>query len=99
MPVKRQPDHLKALKLRSPFRSIHLHFLQNLSRVFPVLAVANIGSFVGPQNKMGHPIPVLSAWGIYMGSKNMNCGLMTFEMNKFGDRVKFVFSPDVILCG
>ena len=47
-----------------PFRSLHLHFLQNLSRVFPVLAVANTGSCVGLQNKIGHPaeqVPVLSA--------------------------------------
>ena len=28
---------------------------QNLSQVFPVLAVANTGSSVGPQNKIGHP--------------------------------------------
>ena len=26
------------------------------------------------------------------------CGMMTCEMNNF-ERVKFVFSPDVILCG
>ena len=40
-----------------PFRSIHvLHLFQNLSRHFPVLAVANIGSCVGPQNKIGHPV-------------------------------------------
>ena len=38
-----------------PFRSIHLHFFQNLSRFFPVLAVANNVSCVGPQNKIGHP--------------------------------------------
>ena len=38
-----------------PIRSIHLHFLQNLSRCFPVLAVADTGSCVGPQNKIGHP--------------------------------------------
>ena len=38
-----------------PFRSIHLHFFQNLSRVFLVLVVANTGSCVGPQNKIGHP--------------------------------------------
>ena len=38
-----------------PFQSIHLHFFQNLSRFFPVLAVANTGSCVGPQNKIGHP--------------------------------------------
>ena len=37
------------------FRSIHLHFFQNLFRFFPVLAVANTGSCVGPQNKIGHP--------------------------------------------
>ena len=38
-----------------PFRSIHLHFFQNLSRVFPVLAVANTDSCVGSQNKIGQP--------------------------------------------
>ena len=31
-------------------------FFKNLPRVFPVLAVANTGSCVGPQNKMGHPV-------------------------------------------
>ena len=37
------------------FRSIHLHFFPNLSRFFfPVLAVANTGSCVGPQNNIGH---------------------------------------------
>ena len=35
-----------------PFTCI---FFQNLSRVFPVLAVANTDSCVGPQNKIGHP--------------------------------------------
>ena len=30
-------------------------FYLNLSRVFPVLAVANIGSCLGPQNEIGHP--------------------------------------------
>ena len=38
-----------------PFQSIHLHFFQNLSRVFPVLVVANTGSYVDPQNEIGHP--------------------------------------------
>ena len=37
-----------------PFQSIHLHLFQNLSRFFPVLAVANICSCVGLQNKIGH---------------------------------------------
>ena len=35
-----------------PFTCI---FFQNLSRFFPVLAVANTGSCVGPQHKIGHP--------------------------------------------
>ena len=35
-----------------PYRTIHLHFFRNLSRFFPV---ANTGSCVGPQNKIGHP--------------------------------------------
>ena len=43
-----------------------------------MLAVANAGSCVGPQNKIGHPayryrqlmeVPVLSSRGIYRGSK------------------------------
>ena len=37
------------------FQSIHLHFFQNFSRVFHVLAVANTDSCVGPQNEIGHP--------------------------------------------
>ena len=28
----------------------------NLSQFFPVLAVTNTGSCVGPQNKIGHPV-------------------------------------------
>ena len=43
-------------RLFLPFRSIHLHFFQNLSQFFPVLAVANTGSCVGPQNKISHPV-------------------------------------------
>ena len=34
---------------------IRLHCFQNLSRVFPVLAVANVGSCVGMYNKIDHP--------------------------------------------
>ena len=61
-----------------PFQSIHLHFFQNLSLVFTVLAVANNGSCLGPQNEIGHPahryrqlmqVPMLSIWGIIIGSK------------------------------
>ena len=52
--------------LAYPYPSaIHLHFFQNHSWFFPVLAVANTGSYEGPQNKIGHPcwmqVPVLSA--------------------------------------
>ena len=43
-------------RLFLPFQSIHLHFFQNLSQFFTVLAVANTGSCVGPQNKIGHPV-------------------------------------------
>ena len=38
-----------------PIKSIHLHFFKTSPDVFPVLAVANTGSCVGPQNKIGHP--------------------------------------------
>ena len=31
-------------------------FFQNNSRVFPVLAMANVGSCVGPKNKLGHAV-------------------------------------------
>ena len=36
------------------FWSIHLHFFQNLSQFFLVLAVANTSSCVDQQNKRGH---------------------------------------------
>ena len=39
-----------------PSRFIDLHFFQNLSEFFSVLAVANTGSCMGPQNKIGHPV-------------------------------------------
>ena len=38
-----------------PFQCIHLHLFQNLSRFFPMLAVANASSCVGPQSKIGLP--------------------------------------------
>ena len=53
--------------------TLFFFFFQNLSRVFPVLAVANSGSRVGPHSKIYHPayhyrqlrqVPVLSAHGI-----------------------------------
>ena len=43
------------LELIFIFWCIHLYFLQNLLRVFPVLAVANTSSYVGPNDKTGHP--------------------------------------------
>ena len=48
-----RPGFLPRLFL--PFRSIHLHFFQNLSQFLPVLTVANTGSCVGLQNKIGLP--------------------------------------------
>ena len=67
-----------------PFRSIHLHFFQNLSWFFPMLAVANTGSCVGPQNKIGHPAgckyPCWVPTEYKKAKKNMTCGVMTCEM-------------------
>ena len=87
-----------------PFRSIHLHFFPNLSQCFPVLAGANTGSCVGPQNKIRHPagcrFPCWVLAEYREARKNMTCGMMTCGISEqLGDRVKFVFSPDVILCG
>ena len=59
-----------------PSQSIHLHFFQSFSWVFPVLAVTNTDCCVKPQNKLGHPacpsrwlmqVPVLSAHRILIG--------------------------------
>ena len=47
--------------------SIHLHFFQNLSPVFPVLAVANTGSCVGPQK-----VTLLDAGSCVECSRNIN---------------------------
>ena len=77
-----------------PSRSIHLHFFPNLSRVVPVLAVANVGSCVGLQNEIGHParchqrlmsVPVLGAHGIKIGSKTC----LTYEYGEFSSRCFF----------
>ena len=38
-----------------PFRSIHPHFFQNLSRFLLCWLWLTHGSHVGPQNKIGHP--------------------------------------------
>ena len=71
---------ISSLLIFLPFLSIHLHFLSKPLPSFPVSAVANTGSFVGRQNKIGHPaccyrqlmqVPVLSARGIEVGSQNM----------------------------
>ena len=42
-------------RLFLPFRSIHLHFFQNLSRFFLCWLWLTHGSCVGPHNKTGHP--------------------------------------------
>ena len=41
------------LPMHSP--AVFFFFFPNLSRVFPVLAVANTSSCEGPPNKTGHP--------------------------------------------
>ena len=38
-----------------PFRTIHLHFVKNLSRFLLCWLWLTHGSCVGPQNKIGHP--------------------------------------------
>ena len=71
-------------RLFLPFRSIHLHFFQNLSQFFPVLAAASTGSYVGPQNKIGHSVECRSPYWVpaeYKLAKNMTYGMMTSEMN------------------
>ena len=71
-------------RLFLPFRSIHLHFFQNLSQFFPALAVANTGSCVGPRSRVGHPVGCrFPCWvpAEYKKAKNMTCGMMTSEMN------------------
>ena len=59
-----------------PNPTTFIFFPHNISGVFPVLAVANAGFCVGPQNLPGHPahrhrqlmqLPVLSASGIETG--------------------------------
>ena len=73
-----------------PFRSIHLHFFQNLLRFFPALAAANTGSCVGPQNKIGHPADAgsrvecpcnINRLKNNNNNKTKTCGLITCEMN------------------
>ena len=71
------------------FWSIHLHFFQNLSQ-FPLCWLwPTHDSCGGPQNKIGHFAGCRCPW------------LKKHDLwNEWlGDRAKFVFSPDVILCG
>ena len=85
-----------------PFQSIHLYFFQNLSWFFPVLAVANTGSCVGPQNKIDGPAGCrFLCWVPAEGKQAHKTWLLVWWLRNdwLGDRVKFVFSPDVILCG
>ena len=51
------PTQFWFIFLLGQFRSIHLHFFSKTSPIFfSVLAVANTGSCVGPQNNIGHPV-------------------------------------------
>ena len=64
-----------------PFTCI---FSKTSPNFFPVLAVANTGSCVGPQNKIGHPVGCrFPCWvpAEYKQAKNMTCGMMTCERN------------------
>ena len=82
-------DFLPCLFL--PFRSIHLHFVQNLSWFFLCWLWLTHGSCVGPQNKIDHPAgsrfpcwvstEYKIGWKKKHTKKNMTCGMMTFEMN------------------
>ena len=66
-----------------PFTCI---FFQNLSQVFNVLATANTGSCVGPQNKIGHLAGcrfLVECPRDVNRLKNMTCGKMTCEMNNW----------------
>ena len=68
----------------SPFTCI---FFQNLSRFFLVLALANTGFCVGPQNKKGHPagcrfpcwVPAEYKWA-KKKKKKKTYGMMTCEI-------------------
>ena len=68
---------------------------------FPVLAVANIGSCVGPQNKIGHPAGCrFPCWVPTEYKLAKKTWLVVWWLAKeITWRLKFVFSPDVILCG
>ena len=58
----------------------------NLSQLFHLLAVANIGSCVGPQDKIGHPVGCRFPCRVPTEFKlaknnNMTCDKKTCEMN------------------
>ena len=76
-------------------------FFQNLSKFFPLLAVANTGSCVGPQNKIGHPAGCrFPCWVPTEYKLAKKTWLVVWWLAKeITWRLKFVFSPDVILCG
>ena len=78
-----------------------LHFFQNLSWVLSVLAAANTGSCVGPQNKISHPagcrfpcwvpmeyIQATKTWLVVKWFVNWK--------EELGDTVKFVFSGPAV---
>ena len=89
--------------LPGPFTCI---FFQNLSRVFPVLAVGNTGSCVGPQNKGAHPahrygqlmrVSVLTDRGISVGCKHVlpyGC-FSVFAVRNCGHNFDFLREIDV----
>ena len=86
-----------------PSNPFHLHLYQNLSWLFPVLAVANKGSSVGLQNKIGHPahiyrqlmqVPMVINPRIEIGSKT--CCFCGFPFQNCG--YKYSKNDFVIVC-
>ena len=86
-----------------PFQSIHLHFFPKPLPIFPVLAVAYTWFLCRPtewiRSICQRQVPVLSAHGIETGTKLNDLWYDDLWNDWLGNRVKFVFSPDVILCG
>ena len=85
-----------------PFRPIHLHFFQILSRFFLRWLWLKHGTCVGQQNKIGHPAGGrFPCWvpAEYKQAQKHDLWYDDLWNEWIGDRVKFVFSHDVILCG
>ena len=75
-------------------------FFKNTSRFFPMLAVADTSSCAGPQNTIGHPAGCRFRVERLRNRNRLKKHDLWYDdlwKEKLGDRVKFVFSPDVTL--